>query len=97
MRIYLLLLSLFITLNVAQITDTQLQKMIGRMLIIGFDESYIKYDSQIVTDMQQYDLGGVILFDRFYKDRKRVKNILSPYQLKQLTKHLQYFSKNHFL
>jgi len=93
MKIFLLLFSLLFTLNATEPTDTQLQKMIGRMLIVGFDESYIKYDSQIVTDMQQYDLGGVILFDRFYKDRKRVKNILSPYQLKQLTKHLQYFSK----
>ncbi len=93
MRIFLLLLSLFITLNAAQITDTQLKKMIGRMLIVGFDESYVKPTSQIITDMQQYDLGGVILFDRFYNDKKRAKNILSPYQLKKLTQHLNYFSK----
>ena len=93
MRIFLLLLSLFITLNAAQITDTQLKKMIGHMLIVGFDESYVKPTSQIVTDMQQYDLGGVILFDRFYNDKKRAKNILSPYQLKKLTQHLKYFSK----
>lgn len=63
------------------------------MLIVGFDESYVKPSSQIVTDMQQYDLGGVILFDRFYNDKKRTKNILSPYQLKKLTQHLNYFSK----
>jgi len=93
MRIFLLLLSLFITLNAAQPTDTQLKKMIGRMLIVGFDTSYIEPTAQIVFDIQQYDLGGVILFDRFYNDKKRTKNILSPYQLKKLTQHLKYFSK----
>ncbi|ADN10061.1 glycoside hydrolase family 3 N-terminal domain-containing protein [Sulfurimonas autotrophica] len=93
MKIFLLLLTLFTALIAAQPTDTQLKKMIGRMLIVGFDESYIEPQSQIVSDIQQYDLGGVILFDKFYTDRQRAKNILSPYQLKKLTQHLKYFSK----
>lgn len=93
MRIFLLLLVLFLTLNATQITDMQLKKMIGRMLIVGFDESYVKPSSQIVTDMQRYDLGGVILFDRFYTHRERAKNILSPYQLKKLTHSLEYFAR----
>jgi len=93
MKIFLLILSLFIALNAAQPTDTQLKKMIGRMLIVGFDNSYIEPTSQIVSDIQMYDLSGVILFDRFYTDKQRAKNILSPYQLKKLTQHLQYFAK----
>ncbi|WP_434580542.1 N-acetylmuramoyl-L-alanine amidase [Sulfurimonas sp. NW15] len=92
MRIFLLFLSLYITLHATVPTDTQLKKMIGRMLIVGFDESYVEPTSQIVSDIQKYDLGGVILFDRFYRDKQRVKNILSPYQLKKLTRHLQYFA-----
>ncbi|WP_151899375.1 glycoside hydrolase family 3 N-terminal domain-containing protein [Sulfurimonas hydrogeniphila] len=92
MRIFLLFLSLYITLHATVPTDTQLKKMIGRMLIVGFDESYVEPTSQIVSDIQKYDLGGVILFDRFYTDKQRVKNILSPYQLKKLTWHLQYFA-----
>ncbi|QOP44515.1 hypothetical protein FJR45_11420 [Sulfurimonas sediminis] len=92
MRIFLLLLSLFLTLHATVPTDAQLKKMIGRMLIVGFDETYVEPTSQIVSDIQKYDLGGVILFDRFYTDKQRVKNILSPYQLKKLTRHLQYFA-----
>jgi len=74
-------------------SESNLKKMIGRMLIVGFDNQIVEYDTQIVKDMQKYDLGGVILFDRFYNDKKRVKNILSPYQLKNLTSNLKYFSK----
>jgi beta-N-acetylhexosaminidase len=93
MKIFLLLLSLFMTLTATEPTDNELKKMIGRMLIVGFDASYVQSQSQIVHDLQHYDLGGVILFDRFYNDKKRTKNILSPQQLKKLTQHLRYFSK----
>jgi len=67
--------------------------MIGRMLIVGFDDAEIDKNSQIVKDMQEYDLGGVILFDRDYKERNKTKNIRSPKQLKKLTDALHYFSK----
>ena len=93
MKFFLLLFTLFIALNAASITDTQLKKMIGQMLIVGFEDSYIEPTAQIVSDMQQYNLGGVILFDRFYNDKQRKKNILSPYQLQRLTKDLKYFAK----
>ncbi|MDQ7067539.1 MAG: glycoside hydrolase family 3 N-terminal domain-containing protein [Sulfurimonas sp.] len=64
------------------------------MLIVGFEDQAISYNSQVVKDMQNYNLGGVILFDRYYDDRERVKNILNPYQLKELTTDLQRYSKN---
>ena len=62
------------------------------MLIVGFNDSTIDKNSQIVKDMQNYDLGGVILFDRYYTDRKKVKNIQTPQQLKMLTSELKKFS-----
>ena len=93
MKLLILLLVTLLSLHAALPSDTQLQKMVGRMLIVGFPSSKIDANSQIVHDIQQYDLGGVILFDRFYNDKKRVKNILSAYQLKRLTQHLKYFSK----
>ena len=92
MKLFLLLLTLFVTLNASSPTDNELKKMIGRMLIVGFSDATIDKESQIVKDMQEYDLGGVILFDRFYRDRNRTKNISSPTQLKQLTSDLQKFS-----
>jgi len=90
---FLLLLTLFLTLNAAQqIDDATLKKMIGRMLIIGFDGQSVNKDSQIVKDMQKYHLGGVILFDVNYHDRSRQKNITSPQQLQKLTAALKAFS-----
>lgn len=83
----------FFMLHAQTIQENELKKMIGRMLIVGFDNQVIDYNSQIVTDIQKYDLGGLILFDKFYIDRSRIKNILSPHQLKNLTKNLKYFSK----
>lgn len=72
--------------------DDILKKMIGRMVVIGFDDAKIDEQSAIVKDIQTYDLGGVILFDRFYKEKNHVKNISSPAQLQLLTKQLKYFS-----
>ena len=62
------------------------------MLIVGFDQSSISLDSQIVHDMQNYTLGGVILFDKEYTNKTQTKNIISPTQLTQLTHDLQKFS-----
>jgi len=92
MKIFLLLLHTFLLLNAAPNEDSELKKMIGRMLIVGFDEQAVFYNSQVVKDIQRYDLGGVILFDKFYNDKKRVKNILNPYQLKHLTNDLNIYS-----
>ena len=92
MKIFLLLLSAILMLNASSISDAQLKMMIGRMLIVGFDDAKIDKNSQIVKDMQEYDLGGVILFDKFYKDRSKTKNISSPTQLKTLTAKLKEYS-----
>lgn len=72
--------------------DELLKKMIGRMVVVGFEDAKIDEHSSIVKDIQKYDLGGVILFDRFYKDKNRIKNISSPEQLQRLTSQLKSFS-----
>jgi len=91
---YLLLLLLsFFTLNATNISDEQLKKEIGRMLIVGFGDEDISPNSQIVKDIRNYDLGGVILFDRFYDDRAKMKNISSPDQVQRVTKKLKMFTK----
>jgi len=93
LKIVLLFFTLFLTLNAAKIpTDIELKKMIGRMLIVGFDGTNIDKNSQIVQDMKKYNLGGVILFDKNYKDSSRQKNITSPQQLQRLTASLKKFS-----
>lgn len=77
--------------------DVVLKKMIGRMLVVGFDEASINEHSAIVKELQNYELGGVILFDRFYKEKNHVKNISSPAQLQELTKQLKRYAKKPLL
>lgn len=77
--------------------DAELKKMIGHMLVVGFDDATINAQSPIVKELQTYELGGVILFDRFYKERSRTKNISSPEQLKELTKQLKHYAKRPLL
>ncbi len=77
--------------------EENLKKMIGRMLIVGFENSQLDANSTIVKQIQKYDLGGVILFDRFYHKRDTTKNIRSPHQLQKLTKQLKHFANKPLL
>ena len=100
MRYFLSILIVVVTLNAININDIseeRVKKQIGRMIIIGFENRMVNKNSKIVKDIQKYDLGGVILFDKFYKDRRRVKNISSPKQLTILTKRLKLFAKKPLL
>lgn len=69
--------------------DDILKKQIGQMLIVGFDGESVDKDSQIIKDINQYNLTGVILFDKDYKNRSKTKNISSPVQLHNLTSSLK--------
>ncbi len=97
----LLFILIFVAHNLcaAQIdkNDDELKKMIGHMLIIGFDTEQVDKNSEIIKQINTYELGGVILFDRFYNDKNRVKNIRSPQQLKKLTSDLRSLSKQPLL
>lgn len=94
---FILFISIILTLNASNTIELpnneQLKKMIGRMLLVGFPDETISKESKIVKQIQSYDLGGVILFDRFYEDRNKTKNISSPKQLQLLTSKLKSFSK----
>ena len=93
MKYILLLLLSILTLNANITQDETLKKLIGRMLVVGFENEKIDENSKIVKDIQKYDLGGVILFDKFYDDRSKTKNISSPDQVQRLTRKLQMFTK----
>lgn len=97
MKYIVILFLSFVMLNAQEISDEKLKQLIGRMLIVGFDESSVTKESQIIKDIERYNLLGVILFDKFYKDRAKTKNISSPEQLKKLTSQLQSFSKKPLL
>jgi len=94
MKYILILILTFLTLDA---NESELKKQIGRMLVLGFESEKIDKNSKIVKDIQKYELGGAILFDRFYDDRSKTKNISSPAQLQELTKKLKSFSKKPLL
>ena len=73
-------------------SDTHLEQKIGQMLMVGFFGTSAKPGSQICIDIQNYNLGGVILFDFNPVDRSKAKNISSKEQLVNLTRELQHCS-----
>jgi len=64
--------------------DDELMKKIGQMLIIGFRGTEVNEDSKIVQDINKYNLGGIILFDRDVPSKVFPRNIVNPEQTKKL-------------
>ena len=89
----MILLALVLSLN-ANTDDKKLKKMIGSMLIVGFDAKSVTPDTQIVKDINRYNIGGVILFDIDYKHRDKTKNISSKKQLKTLVENLKKYTND---
>ena len=87
------MLTLYAEESKTQPSERELKNMIARMIIIGFDDAVIDEKSQIVQDLKKYSLGGVILFDRFYNDRNKTKNIASSQQLRELTAALKRYAQ----
>ena len=97
MKYILILLLSILSINAKTTDEIKLKKQIGRMLVVGFDKQSVNKNTEIVQQIQKYDLGGVILFDKFYEKRSITKNISSPEQLKELTAKLKKFSKKPLL
>jgi len=74
----------------------EIQKMIAKMVILGFNGESITSKDQIYQDIKN-GLGGVILFDKDPNDKKKIKNVRNKEQLKILTSQLQNISKQRLL
>lgn len=82
----LILLTIFsINLN----ASNNVKKLIGNMFMVGFFGTNIDKNSQIVKDIKDYHLGGVILFDRDPSNMEKAKNIKNAKQVRNLTLVLQ--------
>ena len=88
-----LLLALFLLTN-AWTQELALEKRIGQMLMVGFHGTHADKDSQICKDIQDYNLGSVILFDYNPVNKNKPKNIATKKQLARLTKELQACSRD---
>lgn len=69
--------------------EVTLDEKIGQMLMAGFKGFEVKDTSHIVRDIQEYHLGGVILFDYDVPTGRPVRNIESPEQVEHLISQLK--------
>ncbi|WP_418185435.1 glycoside hydrolase family 3 N-terminal domain-containing protein [Aliarcobacter vitoriensis] len=96
MRIFILLI-LFVMSSFAQgYSKSDIERMIAKMVILGFNGENVSKNSQIYKDIEA-GLGGVILFDKDPNDKNKVKNIRNKEQLKKLNQDLQAISKQKLL
>ncbi len=72
-----------------------LREKIAQMLLLGFDGQKLSLDNQIVSDLTEHAIGGVILFNDHAQSSRLPKNIDSPKQVQQLTSELNYLAKKH--
>ncbi|WP_418187330.1 glycoside hydrolase family 3 N-terminal domain-containing protein [Aliarcobacter lanthieri] len=96
MKVFILLI-LFVVSSFGQnYSKTDIEKMIAKMVVLGFSGESMSKNSQIYKDIE-FGLGGVILFDKDPNDKTKVKNIRNKEQLKKLNNELQSISKQKLL
>ena len=99
-RVFLLLVLVFsFNLNIfanESYTKQDIEKMISKMLIIGFNGETVNSNDEIYKNIKS-GLGGVILFDKDPNDKNKRKNVRNKEQLKVLTSQLQSISKQKLL
>src|SRR4030065_2115379 len=75
-------------------TSPTLDQMIGEMIILGFRGTEIDNYSGIVEDINEYNIGGIILFDYDVPSKSFPRNILDPQQIKKLIEDLKKFTRS---
>ncbi|WP_456325281.1 glycoside hydrolase family 3 protein [Desulfonauticus submarinus] len=91
-KIIILFLAVLVFYPIMCLAENNIKDLIANMIIIGFDGDRINGKEHFQRIFNGYTPGGVILFDRDYHHRDRVKNIRSPKQLKNLTKELRLYA-----
>lgn len=72
--------------------NPSLEEKIGQMLMIGFRGFTVNDSDHIVRDLNEYHLGGIILFDYDVPTSTPERNILSFEQVRDLNSELQKIS-----
>jgi beta-N-acetylhexosaminidase len=80
-----------------QDSDSNLDMMIGQMILVGFRGTDVNSESQIAQDIKSGRVGGVILFDKDVALGYSSRNIESPEQVEKLNSKLQSFAPLHKL
>jgi beta-N-acetylhexosaminidase len=66
-----------------------LEKILGQLFLLGFHGETVSENHHIVADIQEKNLGGVILFERLLAKNLGCNNIITATQVKRLTTGLQ--------
>ncbi len=74
-----------------------LEKQIAQLLIVGFQGDCLLPASQLVLDLRELSLGGVILFDRLLAKKYPDNNIRSEEQTRRLCADLQDCARGNLL
>ncbi|HOC53950.1 MAG TPA: beta-N-acetylhexosaminidase [Candidatus Pacearchaeota archaeon] len=77
-----------------QTNEEELKEKIGQMIIIGFRGTEINKDSQIIKDINDLNLGGIILFDIDNPTKTFPRNIISYIQTKKLISDIKELSSS---
>lgn len=92
LRLLLLIIGL-VSATMATAKEIPLRDKIGQMLLVGFQGKTVNEQSPIVSAIENYNLGGVILFDYHYETKRFDKNIESKSQVQSLNANLQRFTQ----
>lgn len=74
-------------------SEQQLRDKIGQMLMVSFLGDHVDENSTIVKNIEQSNVGGVVLFDYDPATRRFDRNIKSPEQVQALNQQLQTFTR----
>ena len=74
-----------------------LDQMIGEMIILGFRGTEVNNSFKIIRDINEYNIGGVILFDYDVPSKSFPRNILNPEQTKKLIEDLKKLTRSDLL
>lgn len=85
---YTIIIILFL-LTIQSAASQSLEDKIGQMLIIGFRGTEVTSQSPIYDDINDRNIGGVVLYETDKTTNKNERNIESKSQLEQLTSQLQ--------
>ncbi len=86
------------TAHTDKYSDVPLDEKIGQMLMVGFRGLSVDESSHIRRDIEQYHIGGIVLYNLdLPSNRTLPRNVESPQQLQQLNNDLQALSKTPLL
>ncbi|MFW5497851.1 MULTISPECIES: glycoside hydrolase family 3 protein [unclassified Maridesulfovibrio] len=74
-------------------SPSELDTMIGQMVMVGFRGLELSADNPVVGDIRDARIGGVILFSKDCALNSTVRNIANPPQLVKLTSDLQSYAQ----